>query len=87
MRGALGEIVHWDSGKGYGFVRPHGGGVNVFTHIKDVDGNVEPELGAVVRYELGTGRDGRTCATNVRVLEGEELEREMAWPSAQHQRR
>ena len=39
----------------YGFLRPHGGGVNVFTHIKDVDGNVEPELGAVVRYELGTG--------------------------------
>jgi CspA family cold shock protein len=55
--------------KGYGFIKPDGGGTDVFVHISAVEkaGYTNLVEGAKVSYELFTGRGGKVSTENLRV--------------------
>lgn len=63
-----GEIVQWKDEKGFGFIKPASGGIQVFFHIKAFKGNGKrPKPGLHVSYELSRDAQGRACAENVRL--------------------
>ena len=55
--------------KGYGFIRPADGGLDVFVHISAVEkaGYTSLAEGARISYELVTGRSGKASAENLRL--------------------
>jgi cold shock CspA family protein len=58
-----GTVSTWKST--FGFIRPFGGGPNVFCHCSKIaDGNSLRE-GAIVTFMLSVGQDGRPCALSV----------------------
>ena len=68
---ANGTVKWFNAVKGYGFIQPADGGKDAFVHISAVqraglDGLHE---GQKVEYELVTGRNGRSAAENLRVIE------------------
>jgi cold shock protein len=65
-----GRIESFKGDRGYGFIAPDEGGKNVFVHISELPNKLEPPVGARVEFEVTTGRDGRTCASDVRLIEG-----------------
>lgn len=64
---ASGTVKWFNSEKGYGFIAPDGGGKDVFVHIRAVERSGLDGLrdDQKVNFELETGRDGRTSATNL----------------------
>lgn len=56
--------------KGFGFLRPDGGGKDIFFHISRLHQGQSTELvpGAKVAYELGMDRNGKIAASSVRIL-------------------
>ncbi len=61
-------IVKWFSGKkGYGFITPDEGGEDLFVHHSEIktEGYATLREGQKVEYEIGEGKEGRPCATNV----------------------
>ena len=44
------------------FLTPTDGSVEIFFHISDMSGDVEPAAGDSVEYALGTDRNGRANA-------------------------
>ena len=68
---ANGTVKWFNAVKGYGFIQPADGGKDAFVHISAVqraglDGLHE---GQKVEYELVTGRNGRSAAENLRVVD------------------
>jgi CspA family cold shock protein len=64
-------IVKWfNATKGYGFIQPDNGGKDVFLHISALEraGLREVADGAKVSFELESGRDGRTSASDLTLL-------------------
>lgn len=61
-----GAIVNWNDDRGFGFVRPAGGGTELFFHISDYRGAGRPASGDSVKFEIGKGRDGKPVALSVR---------------------
>ena len=60
--------VKWFSGKkGFGFITPDEGGDDLFVHHSEIKttGYASLEEGQKVEYEVGQGKKGRPCATNV----------------------
>ncbi len=60
-------IVKWfDSGKGFGFISPDGGGDDLFVHHSEIktSGYASLDEGQKVTFDIGEGRKG-PCATNV----------------------
>jgi cold shock CspA family protein len=62
-----GTVKRWFDERGFGFIAPDSGS-DIFVHAKEcADG--APCVGDRVSFDMGTGRDGRPLATNVKVLD------------------
>jgi cold shock protein len=61
---AMGTVRWFSQVKGYGFIKPDGGGRDVFVHITAVEkaGHTSLSEGAKISYELLTTRSGKTVA-------------------------
>jgi cold shock CspA family protein len=79
MNRMRGTLVRWLDDKGYGFIRPDGGGRDVFVHLRDC-GRIAraPKVGDIVLYQPANDGSGRFRAADVSI-EG--------MPSARPQRR
>ena len=66
----VGSVVTYFGEKGFGFLRPEGGGRDVFFHISRLNEGESTDLvpGAKVMYELGMDRSGKMAASSVRVV-------------------
>ena len=65
-----GSVVTYFEEKGFGFLRPDGGGRDIFFHISRLNEGQAADLvpGARVIYELGMDRTGKMAASSVRVV-------------------
>ena len=63
-----GTVKWFNPSKGYGFIRPQGGGNDVFVHISAVEraGLSSLNEGQAVEFELVSNR-GKTSVENLRV--------------------
>ena len=65
-----GKIIKWNDEKGFGFVVPKGGSQQVFVHARGFSNRQRrPSVDTVVSYELGSDKQGRCCATDVRYAD------------------
>jgi CspA family cold shock protein len=66
---ATGTVKWFNSTKGYGFIQQQDDGQDVFVHISAVEraGLSTLNEGQGVNYELETGRNGKTSASNLRL--------------------
>jgi CspA family cold shock protein len=69
-----GSVMTYFEEKGFGFLRPDGGGKDIFFHISRLHQGDATALvpGAKVAYELGMDRNGKIAASSVRLLVPEE---------------
>ena len=66
----IGSVMTYFEEKGFGFLRPDGGGKDIFFHISRLHQGEATQLvpGAKVSYELGMDRNGKIAASSVRLL-------------------
>lgn len=69
-----GTVEWFDKAKGYGFIKPDGGGKDIFVHYSDIAGQGFRSLaqGQRVTFGLGKNSRGQTKATEVHVVDGED---------------
>jgi CspA family cold shock protein len=62
---AIGTVKWFSATKGYGFIKPDGGGPDLFVHISAVEraGYTSLLEGAKISYEVMTTRTGKTAET------------------------
>jgi CspA family cold shock protein len=67
---ATGTVKWFNTTKGYGFIAPDDGGKDVFVHISAVEraGLKSLNDNQKIAYELQAGRDGRSSASDLRLL-------------------
>ncbi len=65
-----GTVKWFNVTKGYGFIEPEEGGIDVFVHITAVQQSGMEGLqdGQKVGYDLEEGRNGRMAATELKAL-------------------
>ncbi|MGP6088014.1 cold-shock protein [Antarctobacter jejuensis] len=65
-----GTVKWFNTTKGYGFIAPEDGGKDVFVHISAVERSGLTGLAddQKVSYELREGRDGRSMASDLKIL-------------------
>tara|TARA_R110002073_G_scaffold94731_1_gene220126 strand:- start:287 stop:496 length:210 start_codon:yes stop_codon:yes gene_type:complete len=68
---ATGTVKWFNSTKGFGFIQPDNGGNDAFVHISAVEraGLNGLDEGAKIEFELVEGRNGRSSAENLHVLD------------------
>ena len=66
-----GTVKWFNSTKGYGFIEPSDGSKDAFVHISAVEraGMSSLNEGQKVSYELQPGRDGKSSAENISIVE------------------
>ena len=66
-----GTVKWFNTTKGFGFIAPDDGSKDVFVHISAVQraGLRGLAEGQKVEFEVAPGRDGRTAADNLRLVE------------------
>ena len=67
---ANGTVKWFNATKGYGFIAPDDGGKDVFVHISAVEraGLTGLNDNQKIAYELQSGRDGRSSASDLKLL-------------------
>ena len=67
----IGTVKWFNSAKGYGFIEPEDGSKDAFVHISAVEraGISSLNEGQKVEYELQPGRDGKSSAENLRLVD------------------
>ncbi|MFN0113430.1 MAG: cold-shock protein [Paracoccaceae bacterium] len=67
---ATGTVKWFNSTKGYGFIAPDDGGKDIFVHVSAVEraGLKSLNDNQKVSYELQSGRDGRSSASDLKLL-------------------
>ncbi len=61
---ATGTVRWFNRIKGFGFITPDEGGNDAFVHISSLD-----DEGQRVEYELQPGREGKSAAENLKLIE------------------
>ena len=66
-----GTVKFFNSAKGFGFIEPEDGSKDAFVHISAVEkaGLTDLAEGQRVEYELQPGRDGKSSAENLKLLD------------------
>ncbi|MCG8356032.1 MAG: cold-shock protein [Kiloniellales bacterium] len=66
-----GTVKWFNTVKGYGFISPDDGGKDAFVHISAVERAGLPGLseGQRVEYELQPGRNGKSSAQNLKIVD------------------
>ena len=67
---SMGKVKWFNITKGYGFIEPDEGGNDAFVHITAVQeaGLKELTEGQQIEYELLPAKNGKDCATNIKVV-------------------
>jgi CspA family cold shock protein len=65
-----GTVKFFNANKGFGFIQPEDGSKDAFVHITALEraGISGLAEGQKVTYELESGRDGKTSATNIQIV-------------------
>ena len=67
---ATGTLKKWNAERGYGFIADDSGGPDIFLHVSALQSaGIDPDnlrLGEPLTFDVESGRDGRTKASNVR---------------------
>ncbi|MDE2229579.1 MAG: cold-shock protein [Alphaproteobacteria bacterium] len=67
---AIGTVKWFNAQKGYGFIAPESGGKDVFVHISALEraGIGSLNEGQKVSFDLEQSQQGRTSATNLKLV-------------------
>jgi CspA family cold shock protein len=65
-----GTVKFFNANKGFGFIEPEDGSKDAFVHVTALEraGISGLAEGQKVSYELESGRDGKTSATNLQIV-------------------
>lgn len=69
-----GTLLKWNQDRGFGFIKPSGGGPDIFVHVSAFQRSTAPRIGEPVSYEVEKESNGKIRAVKV-LRPGEKLGR------------